>query len=263
MTNNRVEDQSDGDPNDEQVGSKSTFPTGVHSSEQVGSENPLPTEVITPSETPSSTESAPSEQEDQRQGDPDLTWVEQEDQGQGDPDLTWVSLREAVTVTGASKSTLRKWYRSGKVKSQTVEGHHGPEKRVILEEIQELAARREITPPPEPAPAATVPAASEPGEEESPTTLKLVEALTDLAGKYAEAEGRAQRAEQKVEHLENRLREQRAEHLESGLPELRAETKEVKQPKAPEAATPAAAAEEEAVKEAEHRSEKRVRWWQR
>jgi len=251
VTENRVEEQGDGDTNDKQAGSTSTSPTGVHSSEQVESESPLPTEVITPSETHSSAENAPSEQEDQEQGDPDLTWVEQENQGQGDPDLTWVSLREAVTVTGASKSTLRKWYRSGKVKSQTVEGHHGPEKRVILEEIQELAAHREITPPPEPAPAASEPAATEPGEEESPTTLKLVEALTDLAGKYAEAEGRAQRAEQKVEHLENRLREQRAE------------TKEVKQPKAPEAVTPAAVAEERAVKEAEHRSEKRVRWWQR
>jgi len=167
VTQNRVEEQGNGD----------TVSDGA------GSETPSPIE-----ETPSGQGSEGIPQE------------------QGTPEVTWVSLREANTLTGVSKSALRKWYRTGRIKSQTVEGKHGPEKRVVLEEVREQAEHREIAPPPE----SSAPPATAPSEEEALTaTLKLVEALTELAGKYAESEGARQRAEQKVEHLESRLRELR------------------------------------------------------
>jgi len=173
VTENRVQEQDNGDTEDRGTGSETTIPTS-------------PPIAVPPSE----------------QGSESMALE------QGTPDVTWVSLREANTLTGVSKSALRKWYRTGRIKSQTVEGKHGPEKRVILEEVREQAEHREIAPPPE----SSAPPATAPSEEEAlPATLKLVEALTELAGKYAESEGARQRAEQKVEHLESRLREVRSE----------------------------------------------------
>ena len=53
----------------------------------------------------------------------------------------WVSLSEAASAAGVSLSTLRSWYRSGKVASRMIPGVHGPERRVRRDEVVERAAR--------------------------------------------------------------------------------------------------------------------------
>jgi transposase len=47
----------------------------------------------------------------------------------------WVTLEEAVEATGVSRSTLRSWYRSGRIPSQMVAGTHGPQRVVPLEVV--------------------------------------------------------------------------------------------------------------------------------
>jgi transposase len=44
----------------------------------------------------------------------------------------WVTLVEAVDATGVSRSTLRSWYRSGRIPSKMVAGDHGPQRIVPL-----------------------------------------------------------------------------------------------------------------------------------
>jgi hypothetical protein len=44
----------------------------------------------------------------------------------------WVTLEEAVDATGVSRSTLRSWYRSGRIPSRMVAGVHGPQRIVPL-----------------------------------------------------------------------------------------------------------------------------------
>jgi transposase len=44
----------------------------------------------------------------------------------------WVTLEEAVDATGVSRSTLRSWYRSGRIPSRMVAGIHGPQRIVPL-----------------------------------------------------------------------------------------------------------------------------------
>lgn len=53
----------------------------------------------------------------------------------------WVSLSEAAAASGVSLSTLRSWYRAGKVASRMVPGVHGPERRVRLDEVAQRSAR--------------------------------------------------------------------------------------------------------------------------
>jgi DNA-binding transcriptional MerR regulator len=54
-------------------------------------------------------------------------------------DLGWVTLGEAAEATGASRSTLRAWYRSGRIPSRMAEGPHGPERLVPLDVVLEEA----------------------------------------------------------------------------------------------------------------------------
>lgn len=56
----------------------------------------------------------------------------------------WVTLEEAVAATGASRSTLRSWYRSGRIASRMVAGIHGPQRIVPLAVVidQALASPR-------------------------------------------------------------------------------------------------------------------------
>jgi len=51
----------------------------------------------------------------------------------------WVTLEEAVSATGVSRSTLRSWYRSGRIPSKMVAGLHGPQRIVPLDAIMERA----------------------------------------------------------------------------------------------------------------------------
>jgi transposase len=44
----------------------------------------------------------------------------------------WVTLEQAVGATGVSRSTLRSWYRSGRLPSRMVAGVHGPQRIVPL-----------------------------------------------------------------------------------------------------------------------------------
>ncbi len=44
----------------------------------------------------------------------------------------WVTLEEAVGATGVSRSTLRSWYRSGRIPARMIAGIHGPQRIVPL-----------------------------------------------------------------------------------------------------------------------------------
>jgi predicted site-specific integrase-resolvase len=44
----------------------------------------------------------------------------------------WVTLEEAVGATGVSRSTLRSWYRSGRIPARMIAGTHGPQRIVPL-----------------------------------------------------------------------------------------------------------------------------------
>jgi predicted site-specific integrase-resolvase len=53
----------------------------------------------------------------------------------------WVTLEEAVAATGVSRSTLRSWYRSGRIPSKMVAGLHGPQRIVPLAAVLDQALR--------------------------------------------------------------------------------------------------------------------------
>jgi len=55
----------------------------------------------------------------------------------------WVSLPEASARTGVSRSALRTWYRSGQIRSRLIDGPHGPQRLVNVEEV---AARADASP---------------------------------------------------------------------------------------------------------------------
>lgn len=60
----------------------------------------------------------------------------------------WVTLREAQAEAGVSLSALRKWYRSGVIRSQDKEGVHGPHKLVAIDDVhRRINAYREATSP--------------------------------------------------------------------------------------------------------------------
>jgi predicted site-specific integrase-resolvase len=51
----------------------------------------------------------------------------------------WVTLEEAAGATGVSRSTLRSWYRSGRISSRMIAGIHGPQRIVPLAAVVEAA----------------------------------------------------------------------------------------------------------------------------
>jgi transposase len=51
----------------------------------------------------------------------------------------WVTLEEAVDATGVSRSTLRSWYRAGRIPSRMVAGVHGPQRIVPLAAVIDRA----------------------------------------------------------------------------------------------------------------------------
>ncbi len=51
----------------------------------------------------------------------------------------WVTLEEAVDATGMSRSTLRSWYRSGRIPSRMIAGMHGPQRIVPLAVVVDQA----------------------------------------------------------------------------------------------------------------------------
>jgi DNA-binding transcriptional MerR regulator len=56
---------------------------------------------------------------------------------------TWVPLADAEARTGVSRSALRAWYRRGELPSRVVDGPHGPQRLVPLEDV---AARAQQSP---------------------------------------------------------------------------------------------------------------------
>src|SRR5215469_1574865 len=55
----------------------------------------------------------------------------------------WVTLERAAAETGASRSAIRSWYRTGEIPSRLVDGPHGPQRLVPLAPV---AARAEASP---------------------------------------------------------------------------------------------------------------------
>jgi hypothetical protein len=51
----------------------------------------------------------------------------------------WVSLHEAAAAAGVSRSTLRAWYRDGRLPSRLVPGPNGPMREVPLDPVLERA----------------------------------------------------------------------------------------------------------------------------
>jgi hypothetical protein len=51
----------------------------------------------------------------------------------------WATLAEAAAAAGVSKSTLRSWYRAGKLDSRMVPGPNGPQREVPLSTVLSLA----------------------------------------------------------------------------------------------------------------------------
>ena len=57
------------------------------------------------------------------------------------PSENWVTLAEAERQAGVSNSALRSWYRSGQVSSRLVDGPHGLQRLVPLDEVLRRAAQ--------------------------------------------------------------------------------------------------------------------------
>ena len=58
-----------------------------------------------------------------------------------EPEGQWVTLGEAERRAGVSNSALRSWYRSGQVPSRLVDGPHGVQRLVPLDEVIQRAAQ--------------------------------------------------------------------------------------------------------------------------
>ncbi len=77
-----------------------------------------------------------------------VNWEDRLEQWRSELDLFerldgWVSLVEASERTGVSRSALRTWYRSGQVRSRLIDGPHGPQRLVHVDEV---AARADASP---------------------------------------------------------------------------------------------------------------------
>lgn len=58
-----------------------------------------------------------------------------------EPDDGWVTLQEASEASGVARSTLRSWYRTGRLPSRMVPSPHGPQRLVPLEAVIDRAVR--------------------------------------------------------------------------------------------------------------------------
>jgi len=77
-----------------------------------------------------------------------MTWEERLERWREELDLFdtldgWVTLPEAAERVGVSRSALRTWYRSGQIRSRLVDGPHGPQRLVHVDEV---ARRAESSP---------------------------------------------------------------------------------------------------------------------
>lgn len=77
-----------------------------------------------------------------------MNWEDRLEQWRSELDLFehldgWVSLVEAEARTSVSRSALRTWYRSGQIRSRLIDGPHGPQRLVHVDEV---AARADASP---------------------------------------------------------------------------------------------------------------------
>ena len=71
-----------------------------------------------------------------------VDWDDLLDQLTNRPDEPgWVTLEEASTAAGVARSTLRSWYRAGRIPSRMVMGPHGPQRMVPLDAVLDRALR--------------------------------------------------------------------------------------------------------------------------
>jgi len=71
----------------------------------------------------------------------ELDWEMALETWSSEPEGTWVTLGEAERRAGVSNSALRSWYRSGQVPSRLVDGPHGVQRLVPLDEVIQRAAQ--------------------------------------------------------------------------------------------------------------------------
>jgi transposase len=71
----------------------------------------------------------------------DLDWERALAEWSTEPEGTWVTLAEAERRAGVSNSALRSWYRSGQVPSRLVDGPHGVQRLVPLDDVLRRAAQ--------------------------------------------------------------------------------------------------------------------------
>lgn len=109
----------------------------------------------------------------------------------------WVTLHEAAAAAGVSRSTLRAWYRDGRLPSRLVPGPNGPMREVPLETVLERSRVGERL-------AAAARPAAEDGEGDA--------AVVALEAALLRAEARADKAEAAL-----RLALQRAARAEAAL----------------------------------------------
>ena len=77
-----------------------------------------------------------------------MSWEDRLDQWRSELELFdqlhgWVPLNEASERTGVSRSALRSWYRGGQIRSRLIDGPHGPQRLVHIDEV---AARADASP---------------------------------------------------------------------------------------------------------------------
>jgi hypothetical protein len=53
----------------------------------------------------------------------------------------WVTLEEASSAAGVARSTLRSWYRAGRIPARMIIGPHGPQRMVPLDAVLDRALR--------------------------------------------------------------------------------------------------------------------------
>jgi hypothetical protein len=114
----------------------------------------------------------------------------------------WVSLSEAAAAAGVSRSTLRAWYRDGRLASRLVPGPNGPMREVPLDPVLERARLGE-----------RLAAAARPERSSMPEGADLEgAAVAALEAALLRAEARADRAEAAL-----RVALQRAARAEAAL----------------------------------------------
>jgi transposase len=71
----------------------------------------------------------------------ELDWDKALEAWSAETEGTWVTLAEAERRAGVSNSALRSWYRSGQVPSRLVDGPHGVQRLVPLDDVIRRAAQ--------------------------------------------------------------------------------------------------------------------------